>query len=87
MGNRARVHRDGSHLAKEESLLARRAAAGERAAFDALFDRYYARLSWYFRRLPPDEARAAIWQTLEQLFASLDSEDDLARRAYRIARR
>jgi hypothetical protein len=87
MGDSARLHRDRSHLAKEEARLAQRAAAGERAAFDALFDRYYARLSWYFRDLPPDEARAAIWQTLEQLFASLENDDDLAQRAYRMARR
>lgn len=83
----ARIHRRRTDLTREESALARRAAAGEREAFDVLFDRYYARLAWLYQDLPRSEARAAIWEALEQIFAGLDSEEDLAARAYRIARR
>jgi len=83
----ARIHRSRSDLTQEEAELARRAAAGEREAFDTLFDRYYARLTWLFSDMPRSEARAAIWEALEQIFAGLDSEEDLAARAYRIARR
>jgi hypothetical protein len=83
----ARVRRSRSDLAQEEAELARRAAAGERQAFDELFDRYYARLTWLYGDLPTGEARAATWEALEQIFAGLDAEEDLAARAYRIARR
>jgi len=87
MGDSARARRNRVHLPQEEAVLARRAAAGDRSAFDTLFDRYYARVTWCFRDLPPGEARAAVWQTLEQVFAGLDGDDELAERAYRIARR
>jgi hypothetical protein len=87
MVTEARIHRSRADLTQEEAELARRALAGDRGAFDALFDRYYARLAWFFSDLPQGEARAAIWQTLEQIFVGLDSEEDLAARAYRIARR
>jgi hypothetical protein len=83
----ARVHRSHANLTREEAQLARRAADGEREAFDILFDRYYARLTWLFSELPRGEARAATWEALEQIFVGLDSEEDLAARAYRIARR
>lgn len=87
MAERAAKRRDRARRAQEEAALACRAAAGERAAFDELFDRYYARMAWLYRDLPREQGRAAIWQALEQVFAGLDSEADLAARAYRIARR
>jgi hypothetical protein len=83
----ARIHRSRADLTQEEAELARRAATGDRAAFDTLFDRYYARLTWLYSDLPQGQARAAVWEALEQIFAGLDSEEDLAARAYRIARR
>jgi hypothetical protein len=83
----ARIHSRREELTREEAALARRAAAGERAAFDVLFDRYYARLHWLYRDLPSGEAQAAVWEALEQIFVGLDSEEDLGARAYRIARR
>lgn len=83
----ARTHRSHANLTREEAGLARRAAAGDREAFDALFDRYYARLTWLFSDLPRGEARAATREALEQIFVGLDSQEDLAERAYRIARR
>ncbi len=79
--------RDGEDVILEEAELARRTVAGDRAAFDELFDRYYARLRWYYRDLPQDDAQAATWEVLEQLFASLDQVSDVGLHAYRIARR
>lgn len=87
MSTRAGRRRNREDISREESELARRAAAGDRRAFDELFDRYCARLQWYFRDLPPAEARAAIGGVLEQLFAALDTIDDVALHAYHIARR
>jgi hypothetical protein len=73
-------------LDREERDLAARAVRGDRAAFDRLYDRYFDRAAWQFRDLPEAEARAAIWETLEQVFAGLGSGDlPLAARAYRIA--
>jgi hypothetical protein len=73
-------------LDREERALAARAVRGDRAAFDQLYDRYFDRVAWQFRELPEAEARAAIWETLEQVFAGLGTGDlPLAARAYRIA--
>ena len=77
--------RDGRE--REEHELALRAAAGDREAFDQLYDRYFARVAWQVRDLPEADAQAAIWETLEQLFLGLDATDvPLGTRAYRIAR-
>ena len=75
-------------LDREEQALARRAAAGDREAFDSLYDRYFARVAWQFRELPESEAQLAIGQTLEQLFAHLgvDGHEPLAQRAFSLAR-
>ena len=83
----SKIARDGSRSDEEEQQLAQRALAGDRDAFDQLYDRYFARMAWQFRSLPETEAQAAIWETLEQLFAGLDSDElPLAERAFRIAR-
>lgn len=76
------------HITREEGPLAARAARGDRAAFDALFDRYYARMAHAFRALPRPEAQAKIWETLEQVFTGLDTDaaSPLLARAFRIAR-
>jgi hypothetical protein len=87
MSTRAGRTRDRVDITQEESALARRATAGDREAFDELFDRYCVRLHWYFRDLPQAEAHAAIGERMEQLFAALDNVDDVALHAYRIARR
>jgi hypothetical protein len=74
-------------IAQEERELAARTGRGDRAAFDQLFDRYFDRVAWQLRHLPEPEAKAAIWETLEQIFAGIESSDEtwLAARAYRIA--
>lgn len=87
MRSRAKRNRDRVEVTREEAELARRTVAGDREAFDELFDRYSSRLSWYYRHLPQADAQAATWQVLEQLFASLENVDDVALHAYRIARR
>ena len=74
-------------LEREEEVLAQRAMAGDRAAFDQLFDRYYARMATQFRNLPGAEYQRAMWDALEQLFAGLATEDEpLPERAFRIYR-
>lgn len=74
-------------LDREERALAGRARAGDRAAFDLLYDRYFARVAWQVRDLPTAEAHAAIWESLEQIFAGLEADESpLSVRAYRIAR-
>jgi len=75
-------------IAREEAALARRAARGDRAAFDTLFDRYCARMAHAFRTLPDAEAKAKTREALEQVFASLacGSSTPLAARAFRVAR-
>jgi len=75
-------------IADEEAGLARAALAGDREAFDLLYDRYLCRMAHVFRDLPDTEAQAKIWETLEQIFASLHHDDDglpLAARAFRVA--
>jgi hypothetical protein len=75
-------------IAREEADLAKRAAAGDREAFDQLYDRYFVRMAHVFRHLPEPEAQAKIWEALEQVFASLHVHDDdtpLAARAFRVA--
>jgi hypothetical protein len=81
---RDRMHRIGP----EEEELAERAVAGDRVAFDALFDRYCARMAHVFRDLPDVEAKAKIWEALEQVFAALDCDPatPLALRAFRVAK-
>lgn len=74
-------------LEREEEILAQRAIAGDRAAFDELFDRYYARMATQFRDLPGAEYQRAMWDALEQLFAGLATEEaPIPERAYRIYR-
>jgi hypothetical protein len=74
-------------LDREERALAARAARGDREAFDLLYDRYFARVAWQVRELPQPEAHAAIWESLEQIFAGLEADDaPLGARAYQIAR-
>ena len=66
--------------------MALRAAGGDQAAFDELYDRYFARMAWQFRELPEREKQAALWESLEELFAGLGaSEEPLDERAFRIA--
>lgn len=70
----------------DETELARRAGAGDKQAFDLLYDRYFARTSWYFSILERRDARAAVKEVLTQLFGSLTEPSDLplAERAYRL---
>lgn len=72
----------------DETELVRRACAGDKQAFDQLFDLYFARTSSYFSAFARREAKAAVKETLTALFSSLASPSDLslAERAYRIAR-
>jgi len=72
----------------EETELARRAGDGDMQAFDLLFDRYFARTSWYFTIFARREARAAITEVMTELFGSFGTPSDLslAERAYRLAR-
>ena len=72
----------------DETELARRAGAGDEQAFDLLFDRYFARTSWYFTIFARREAKAAVQEVLTELFGSLTAPSDLsfAERAYRLAR-
>jgi hypothetical protein len=58
--------------ARPDAELARRAAAGDRSAFDLLFERYFTRVVWHFRGLDRRAAEAAIARTLERLFSALD---------------
>lgn len=71
----------------DETELARRAGAGDQQAFDLLYDRYFARTSWYFTIFARREARAAVQEVLTELFGSLTEPSDrpLAERAYRLA--
>lgn len=84
-GRRTSVGARSSDRMREEAVWAYRAARGDRESFDLLFD-HYARLACFFRDRPRDEAHAAIWQALEQIFLGLESAEDVAVRAYRIAR-
>lgn len=76
------------HIAGEEAELAERATHGDRVAFDALFDRYCTRMAHVFCALPETQARAKIWEALEQIFADLacESATPLALRAFRVAK-
>jgi hypothetical protein len=73
--------------ADEESELARRAGAGDQQAFDLLYDRYFARTSWYFTIFPQREAKVAIAEVLTELFGSLGEPSvvSLAERVYRLS--
>jgi hypothetical protein len=74
--------------ASDETELAHRACAGDKQAFDQLFDLYFARTSSYFSVFARREAKAAVKEVLTELFASLGTPSDLslAERAYRLAR-
>ena len=71
----------------DESELARRAGAGDQQAFDLLYERYFARTSWYFTIFGRREAKAAVAEVLTELFGSLNEPSDLslAERAYRLS--
>jgi hypothetical protein len=71
----------------DDSDLARRAGAGDQQAFDLLYDRYFARTSWFFLTIfDRREAKRAIREVMTELFGSLDEPFDhsLAERAYRL---
>ena len=72
----------------DESALARCAADGDQRAFDLLYDRYFARMTWYFTIFGRREAKAAVREVMTELFSSLDVPSDVsfAKRAYRLAR-
>lgn len=72
----------------DEAELARRAAAGDQQAFDLLYERYFARTSWYFTIFGSREAKSAVEAVLAELFGSLTEPSELsfAERAYRLAR-
>jgi hypothetical protein len=72
----------------EEATLAHQAAVGDRAAFDRLFERYFARVAWHFRALDREAAERAIARTLEGVFLALDegAAVSLAERAFLEAR-
>jgi hypothetical protein len=70
-----------------EEALVHRALAGDREAFDRLYDRYFDLVARYLRRHGPTEVRLLIRETLEELFGALGtSGPPLQERAYRIAR-
>lgn len=71
----------------DETELMRRAGAGDKQAFDLLYDRYFARTSWYFTIFARRTAETAVQEVLTELFGSLSepSEFSLAERAYRLA--
>ncbi len=71
----------------DETGLALRAGAGDKQAFDQLFDLYFKRTSSYFRAFAPRDAEAAVAEVLTELFGSLPAPSDpsLAERAYRLA--
>ena len=74
--------------AGDDPELARRASAGDQQAFDLLFDRYFARTSWYFFTIfARRKATVAVAEVLTALFGSLneDSGMPLAERAYRLS--
>jgi hypothetical protein len=76
-----------SGSAHSEEELVRRALAGERDAFDRLYDRYFDLVARYLRRHGPTEMQLLIHETLEELFTGLAvAEPPLSERAYRIAR-
>jgi hypothetical protein len=81
-----RRHRETGSARAEEALV-RRALAGDRDAFDRLYDRYFDLVARYLRRHGPTEIRRLMRETLEELFGTLGTaEPPLAERAYRIAR-
>jgi hypothetical protein len=72
----------------DEAALARLASAGDQRAFDLLYDRYFARTSWYFMTIfGRRKAEIAIDEVLTALFATLDQASDVsfAERAYRLS--
>jgi hypothetical protein len=73
---------------EQDAALARMAAAGDRPAFDRLFERYFARVAWCFRGLDREAAENAIARTLERVFLALDegAAVSLAERAFLEAR-
>jgi hypothetical protein len=77
-----------AELEREERELAARLLAGDRAAFDRLFDRYFDRMAHLFRGLPEGEAQQRIAGALERLFGDLpaDGGTPIAVHAHRVAR-
>lgn len=73
--------------AGDEIALALRAGGGDQEAFDLLFDRYFARTSWYFTIFGRRDAETAVAEVLRELFGSLGEPSDfsLAERAYRLS--
>jgi hypothetical protein len=72
----------------DERELVLRASAGDQQAFDLLYDRYFARASWYFFTIfSRRKAKAAVTEVLTELFGSLSepSDQSLAERAYRLS--
>ena len=71
----------------DELDLVRRAASGEQQAFDLLYDRYFARTSWYFTIFGGSEAKTAVAEVMTALFGTLDAPSGIsfAERAYRLA--
>ena len=76
-----------AHGAKDDADLVCRAASGDQQAFDLLYDRYFARVSWYFTIFGRREAKTAVAEVMTALFASLEasSEISFAELAYRLA--
>jgi len=76
-----------AHRGNDEPDLVRRAGSGDQQAFDLLYDRYFARTSWYFTIFGRREAKTAVAEVMTALFGSLDapSEISFAEWAYRLA--
>lgn len=72
----------------DEPALEQRAAAGDQEAFDLLYDRYFARVAWYFTIFSQREAKTAVEEVMLELFGTLAAASDrsLARRAFDLAR-
>lgn len=73
----------------DEPALEQRAAAGDQEAFDLLYDRYFARMAWYFSVFSQREAKVAVGEAMLELFGTLAAPPDdrsLAHRAYDLAR-
>lgn len=71
----------------DESDLARRAGAGDQQAFDLLYERYFARTSWFFTIFGKREAKTAVKEVMTELFGSINepSDSSFAERAYRLS--
>ena len=72
----------------EEAELVRRAGAGEEEAFSLLYDRYFARISWYFTIFAKRKAKTATAEVMRELFGTLGEPSELsfAEQAFGLAR-